>query len=167
MPAYENNEPRPRWRGWFVKTTPSNQTTRTIATMLPREIGRYIPACSGLACWTWGWSSGTRSKASGRTAVWAGSIRTRFLCRSRLIHPTLGVLQKPPQGSSIWLCGEPISTGPKSHLDSYPMPGTDRERDCSVRRIPKPRARAMIGCIEAASGLSRGKGTGLEVGRHA
>jgi hypothetical protein len=34
---------------------------------------------------TCGWSSGTRSKASGRTAVWAGSIRARSVCRSRAI----------------------------------------------------------------------------------
>jgi len=41
-------------------------------------------------CWCyWGCSSGTRSKASGRAAVRAGSIRTRFLCRSRLLQTIL------------------------------------------------------------------------------
>src|SRR5271167_1632015 len=33
--------------------------------------------------------------------------QARFLCRSRLTHATLGVMQRLPQGYSVWLCGEP------------------------------------------------------------
>jgi hypothetical protein len=101
--------------------------------MLPIEIGRYIPTSSGLACWTWGWSSGTRSKASGRTAVWAGSIRTRFLCRSRLLHTTLHVRQKPPGALSIRLRGEPkVPVRKAIRIATAGGPGTNRERDCAA-----------------------------------
>jgi hypothetical protein len=34
-------------------------------------------------------------------------FRTRFLCRSRLTHTTLGMKQKPAPGPFIRLCGEP------------------------------------------------------------
>jgi hypothetical protein len=55
------------------QTTPSNQSTRTITTTPPSEMGRNILASSGLALWDLGCSSVTWSKASGRTTVWAGS----------------------------------------------------------------------------------------------
>src|ERR1039458_5498860 len=45
---------------------------------------------SGLARRTCGWSTGTRSKASGKTAVWAGSSQARFLCQSRLVQIYIG-----------------------------------------------------------------------------
>src|ERR1700730_8722271 len=84
--------------------------------MPPREIGRYILASSGLDCWSWGWSSGTRSKASGTAAVGLDQTRTRFLYRSRLltVHCALG--RQPPQGSSIWLYGGPNVPVSKSRL---------------------------------------------------
>jgi len=118
------------------QTAPSSHNTSTITTTLPREIGRYIPTSSGLACRTWGWSSGARSKASGRTAVWAGSIRTRFLCRSRLIHTTLGVMQKPAQGSSIWLCGELIVPVRKAiRMRTCVSSERDRNSSCIENRV--------------------------------
>ena len=62
----------------------------TTTTTPPSEIGRYISNSSGLACRKYGWSSGTRSKPSGRTAVWAGSHRARYLCRFRLLKFYIG-----------------------------------------------------------------------------
>jgi hypothetical protein len=67
--------------------------------------GTYGPP-EALFAVTWGWSSGTRSKASGRAAVELDQIRTRFLCRSRHSHTTSGVSQTPSQYYVIWFCKE-------------------------------------------------------------
>jgi hypothetical protein len=53
-----------------------------------------------------GWSSGTRSKASGKPPLGLDQDRTRFLCRFRLIHTTLGMMQKPAEGGFSWLFQE-------------------------------------------------------------
>jgi hypothetical protein len=79
-----------------------------------------------------GWSSGLRSKASGRTAVWAGSMRTRFLCRSRFIHTTLSVMQSKAFPFGIWKTKYRFEKAMRTAPACF---GTDRERDCAVRKI--------------------------------
>src|SRR5579864_3654426 len=73
--ATENIDSQPR-RALARQTTPSSQSTSTITTTLPTEMGKYIrtlvrPCLPQLK----GWSSGTRSKASGRAAVGLDQIR--------------------------------------------------------------------------------------------
>ena len=83
-----------------------------------------MPASSGLACWTWGWSSGTRSKGEwkDRRLGWINSDSISYVDPD-LIHTTLGVMQKPAQGRSIWLFGymENQKCRSKSLPDSYSM----------------------------------------------
>src|SRR5580658_5361090 len=73
--ATENIDSQPR-RALAPQTTPSSQSTSTITTTLPTEMGKYIrtlvrPCLPQLE----GWSSRTRSKASGRAAVGLDQIR--------------------------------------------------------------------------------------------
>src|ERR1035437_6061534 len=56
------------------------------------------------------WSSETRSKASRKTAVWAGSSRARFLCQSRLVQIYIGCDEIAIARRSVWLSQERRST---------------------------------------------------------
>jgi len=100
---------RLQWSLAYCQTTPNSQSTRRTTTMLPREIGRYISIPQALLVGL-SWSSETRSKASGRTAVWAGSIRARFSCQPRLVQIYIGCDEIAIAKRSGWLSQERRST---------------------------------------------------------
>jgi hypothetical protein len=89
--------------------------------MLPRDTGRYIRASSGLAGWTRGWSSETRSKASGRTAVWAGSNSDSIPMSIPTHSQYLGGEANATNRSPILLYGEPILAD--ENPSAYRRPG--------------------------------------------
>ena len=86
-----------------------------------------------------GWSSGTRSKASGRAAVGLDQFGTRFLCRSRLTHTISSVMQSPwrdPRSSYVenkkrrW--GGPTQRSGSSLLSALEM----MAHGCGLRAYP-------------------------------
>ena len=79
-------------------------------------------------CWSdCRWSSETRSKASGRTDVWAESIRARFLCQSRFVHIYTGCDEIAIARRSGWLSQEPR---PTTTIEDMQKIAENRDGEC-------------------------------------
>ena len=99
------------------------RSTSTIATTLPREIGKYLGTSSGLRFWHfWVGLAERGQRRVERPPFGLDQIRTRFLCQSRPFHSTSGVNAKATAVLLYLVIWRTKSTVRNSHPESYSTP---------------------------------------------